>query len=318
MASGSSTVRAARLIRHGEPLRVEPTALPEPGSDEVLVTLQFGGVNPIDRYTALGRVNPEAPLPRTLGGEAAGERDGRPVLVAGERLGGARDGVWSQAAVVPVTAVTELPAGVGAREAAAMGIAGLTALNCVRHLAAVTAEDRVLVLGASGGVGSMIVSLARAAGATVWGQTGSPEKAAGIVEDGAQRAVIGGPERIAAEINDFEPTVAFDPLGDGFVAVLVEAVALRGRIVSFGVSAGADVSFNMQSLYRKMVSLLGYGGMTVPRDERRAGLQEALEAVRAGDLKVRIDEVLALEQVNEAFQRLVDRQVRGNLLLDLG
>ena len=125
------------------------------------------------------------------------------------------------------------------------------------------------------------------------------------------------PERIAAEINDFEPTVAFDPLGDGFVAVLVEAVALRGRIISFGVSAGADVSFNMQSLYRKMVSLLGYGGMTVARDERRAGLQEALEAVRAGDLKVRIDEVLPLEQVNEAFQRLVDRQVRGNLLLDL-
>ncbi|HEY5430633.1 MAG TPA: zinc-binding alcohol dehydrogenase family protein [Solirubrobacteraceae bacterium] len=317
MAPDSSPVRAARLILHGEPLSVEPVDLPETGPDEVRVTLQFGGINPIDRYTALGRVNPEAPLPRTLGGEAAGELDGRPVLVAGERLGGVRDGVWSQAAVVPAAAVVELPAGVQPRDAAAMGIAGLTALNCVRHLAAVTPEDRVLVLGASGGVGSMIVSLARAAGATVWGQTGSPEKVAAIVADGAQRAVVGGPEQIAAEIDQFEPTVAFDPLGGGFAAVLVQAVAPRGRIVSFGVSAGAEVTFNLQLLYRKMVSLLGYGGMIVARDERRAGLQEALEAVRAGELKVRIDEVLALERVNEAFARLVDRQVQGNLLLDL-
>ena len=61
--------------------------------------------------------------------------------------------------------------------------------------------------------------------------------------------------------SDFEPTVAFDPLGDGFVAPLVEAMAPRGRIVSFGVSAGAEVTFNMQLLYRKAVSLLGYGGL---------------------------------------------------------
>ncbi|HEX4010867.1 MAG TPA: zinc-binding alcohol dehydrogenase family protein [Solirubrobacteraceae bacterium] len=317
MANESATVRAARLIAHGEPLRVEEVALPELRDGEVRVRLRYGGVNPIDRYGALGRVGPDMPLPRTMGAEAAGELDGRPVLVAGEGLGGARDGVWAQAAVVPREAVTDVPAGVAPEQAAAMGIAGLTALNCVRDLARVSAEDRVVVLGASGGVGSMIVSLADTAGATVWGQTGSAAKAAGIEEDGADRVIVGGPEEIAGPLAEFQPTVVFDPLGDGFVAPVVEAMAPRGRIVSFGVSAGAEVTFNLQLVYRKMVSLLGYGGGQLTPEERRPGLEAALEAVRAGALRVRVDEVLPLDQVNEAFQRLADRRVQGNLLLNL-
>ncbi len=318
MAADPHTVRAARLVELGAPLQIQEVELPAPGADEVLVDLRYGGVNPIDRYTALGRVNPDSRRPRTLGAEAAGELDGRPVLVAGESLGGQRDGVWAQAAVVPRAAIVDIPEGVRPREAAAMGIAGLTALNCVREVARVTAEDRVLVLGASGGVGSMIVSLARAAGAEVWGQTGSSSKAAAIAEGGAHRVLIGGPDEITEEIGDFAPTVAFDPLGGGFVAPVVEAMSPRGRIVSFGVSAGAEVTFNIQLLYRKAVSLLGYGGIIITREQRRPGLQAALEAVRSGELKVRIDSVLALEDVNEAFVRLVDRRVQGKLLLDLG
>jgi NADPH2:quinone reductase len=310
-------VRAARLHKHGSPLVIESVELPEPGADEVRVQLEFGGVNPIDRYIAEGRVNPGGRLPRTLGGEASGRAEDRPVLVAGEALGSGRDGVWTQAAVVPRAAVVALPDGVAPREAAAMGIAGLTALNCVRKLAKVTSEDRVLVLGASGGVGSMIVTLAAAAGATVWGQSGSQEKAAAIAEDGAERVVVAGPDQLAELVAPLEPTVAFDPLGDGFVAPLVEVLAPRGRLVSFGTSAGAELTFNMQSVYRKALSLLGYGGGQLTRPERRAGLQEALQALRDGSIRVRIDEVLPLERVNEAFARLVARGVQGKLLLDL-
>jgi NADPH2:quinone reductase len=317
MAPGPDTVRAARLIELGQPLEIHEVELPEPAEDEVRVDLHYGGVNPIDRYIAEGQVNPDAIRPRTLGGEASGEVDGRLVLVAGEGLGFVRDGVWAQAAVVPREAVAEVPEGVASEHAAAMGIAGLTALNCVRTLAQVTAGDRVVVLGASGGVGSMIVSLARSAGATVWGQTGSAAKVPAITAEGAHHVLVGGPEEIAAGLADYEPTVAFDVLGDGYVAAVVDAMAPRGRIVSLGVSAGADVTFNMRVLYRKMLSLLGYGGTSLTREERRPGLQAALEAVRAGELSVRIDSVLPLQEVNEAFQRIVDRQVQGKLLLDL-
>lgn len=317
MPQSSSPVRAARLREHGQPLVIETVALPAPGEDEVRVELEFAGVNPVDRYVAEGRVAPDATLPRTLGGEAAGSADGRSVLVAGEGLGSSREGVWAQAAVVPKGAVLPLPDGVQTREAAAMGVAGLTAWNVVHELGRVSGEDRVLVLGASGGVGSMIVSLARASGATVWGQTGSPDKADLIEHQGAHRALVAGPERLAQALSDFEPTVVFDPLGGGYVAPALAALAVRGRLISFGTSAGAEAELNMQTLYRKGISVLGYAGLQLQRDERRRGLEAALGALRDGDLRVRIDEVLPLEQVNDALDRLARRKVQGKLLLAL-
>lgn len=317
MAQDLDRVRAARLHKLGEPLVVDEVELPEPSPDEVRVDLEYGGVNPVDRYVAEGRVNPAGPRPRTLGGEAAGRLDGTPVMVAGEGLGSARDGVWAQAAVVPLGAVTVLPQGVETRDAAAMGVAGLTALKVVRDIGRVTSEDRVLVLGASGGVGGIIVSLAHAVGATVWGQTGSAEKTQGIIDQGADRAIVAGPDDLADQVADLRPTVVFDPLGGPFLAPAVEATELRGRVVSFGTSAGAEVTFNLQTLYRKMMSLLGYGGMQLRPEERRPGLKDALQALSEGSLRMRVDTVLPLEDVNEAFARLVERRVQGNLLLDL-
>jgi NADPH:quinone reductase len=310
-------VRAARLKQHGEPLEIEPVEPPQPSDGEVLVQLAFGGVNPVDRYVAEGRVAPDGPLPRTLGGEASGWLNGLPVLVFGDGLGAARDGVWAEAAVVPMTAVFELPDGVDLRDAAAMGVAGLTAWNVVHGVAHVTGEDRVLVLGASGGVGSMIVSLAAAAGATVWGQTGSEDKASLVREQGAEVAVVAGPDQLADALSDYQPTVVFDPLGDGFVAPAISAITPRGRYVAFGTSAGAEVTFNLQTLYRKAVALLGYGGLQLRQDERRLGLERALAALRDGELRVHIDEALPLEQVNEAFARITQRRVQGKLLLQL-
>jgi NADPH:quinone reductase len=310
-------VRAARLKEHGKPLHVKEVELREPREDEVLVELQFAGVNPIDRYVAEGLVAADRLLPRTLGGEAAGTLDGRPVMVHGEGLGTMRDGVWAEAAVVPRPAVVELPEGVEIRDAAAMGIAGLTAWEVVHEVGRVTAEDRVVVLGASGGVGTIIVSLAHSAGATVWGQTRWPEKTAAIEGQGADRAFVAGADDLLDAIRDFEPTVVLDPLGNGFVAPVIEAIAVHGRIVSFGTTAGAEVQFNMQMLYRKGVSILGYAGGQLPREQRRAALQRALEALRDGSLRVRIDDVLPLDKLNEALERLAQGNHTGKLLLDL-
>src|SRR5258708_38647826 len=150
-----SIIRAARLEEHGRPLVVEDVELREPREDEVLVDLQFGGINPVDTYMAKGTVLPDAPMPRTLGSEASGTAEGGAVLVSGQGVGSVRDGVWAQAAIVPREAVHDIPDGVDHRAAAAMGVAGPTAANVVHALGKVTVDDRVLVLGASGGVGTM-------------------------------------------------------------------------------------------------------------------------------------------------------------------
>lgn len=311
-------IRAARLHEHGRPLEIEEVELAEPGEDEVLVELAFGGVNPVDMYTAQGRVAPDGPLPRTLGSEAAGTADGRPVLVAGEGLGRTREGVWAGAAVVPRAAVVELPDGVDPCDAAAMGVAGLTAWNVVHDLAAVKPQDRVLVLGASGGVGTMIVSLTAAIGAQVVGQTAHSEKTALVERLGAGRVIVTGADELPDALEGFEPTVVFDPLGNGFVQPVIDALTPGGRLVSYGTSAGPEVHMNMQALYRKGLSLLGYGGMIVTREWRRRGLEAVLEALRDGDLKVIVDELLPLDSVNDAFARITERKVCGKLMLELG
>jgi NADPH:quinone reductase-like Zn-dependent oxidoreductase len=128
---------------------------------------------------------------------------------------------------------------------------------------------------------------------------------------------VSSPNGLADELASLTPTVVFDPLGDGFVRPILEAAAPHARIVSFGTSAGAEVEFNLQTLYRKGISILGYAGMLVSAEDRRRGLAAALEALARGELRVAIDEELPLDEVNEAFRRLVERRVQGNLLLAL-
>ena len=319
MTTDSSRSRAARLHAHGKPMVVEEIDAPIPGDDEVLVEMAFGGVNPVDRYTAEGRVAPDGPLPRTLGMEGAGRRadDGRPVLVQGGGLGTTRDGAWAERVVAPAIAVTDIPDGVDLAEAAAMGVAGVTAWRTATEQARVTAGDRVLVLGASGGVGSILVSLCRALGARVWGQTGNPDKAAFITGQGAEEVVTASAGELAAAVEPFAPTVVLDPLGDGFSAAAIEALAPFGRLVSFGVSAGPMAEINMQMVYRKGLTVYGYGGLIEPAERMAAGKAAALAALADGRLKVVVAEVLPLGRVNDAFTALVDRAVTGKIVLDL-
>lgn len=308
--------RVARLHHHGKPLQVEEVDLPEPGRGEVRVRLAFAGVNPVDSYVAAGRVAAQAPLPRTLGSEASGHLDGGPVLVTGSDLGTGRDGVWASSANVPEGAVVPLPDGVDLRAAAALGVAGLTACNIVRR-AAVGPADRVLVLGASGGVGLPTVSLVAASGATVWGQTGSADKADAIRRMGAHDVVITGAESLAETVGPLRPTVVIDPLGGEFTPAALTVLSARGRVVLFGTSAGAESTVNLQTLYRNGLTVFGYAGLSLSDEERDAGLRDAVQALSAGRLCIPVDRVLPLDQVNEALRLLSDRGVVGKVVLDL-
>lgn len=318
MSSESLRARAARLCAHGKPLEVEEVELPAPGEGEVVVEMAYAGVNPIDRYLAEGRVLPDAPLPRTLGVEGAGICEGKPVLVGGGGLGAIRDGLWTERAVVPRRALTPVPPGVDLAEAAAMGVAGVTAWRTATEQARVGPDDRVAVLGASGGVGSILVSLCRSLGARVWGQTGNPGKADFVAGMGADEVVTADAAGLAAALAPLAPTVVFDALGSGFTAAAVEALTPFGRLVSFGVSAGPLAEINMQSVYRKGLTLFGYAGLLEPEERMAAGKVAALAALADGRMRVVVTERLPLERVNEAFLLLTNRAVTGKIVLELG
>ncbi len=311
-------MRAARLLEHGKPLEVRRVPLGEPGPGDVLVEMGFAGVNPVDRYGASGRVAPDAPLPRTLGVEGAGRVEGRWVVMHGHGLGTSRDGLWADAAIVPRTACVDVPDGVDPATAASLGVAGATAYRTVTDLARVSPDDRVVVLGASGGVGTMIVSLVHAIGAQVWGQTGNAMKARAIEESGADRSVVAGADTLAAAVAQLRPTVVFDPLGGGFTGAAIEALEPYGRLVLFGASVDVEGRVPLLVLYRKHLTILGYGGLIEPDDVIHRSVEGALEAVREGRMSVRIDSILPLEDVNDALRRIERREASGKLVLSLG
>lgn len=309
-------VTAARLVQHGQELRIEDVELPEPGDGDVLMDVAFAGVNPVDMYAAQGKVAADAPVPRTLGTEAAGTIGERRVIVRGHGIGTARDGVWATGAVVPQAAVIDVPEGVAMEAAAAMGVAGVTAWRTVTELARVTTDDTVLVLGASGGVGSIIVSVAHDIGATVIGQTGDEGNGGWIKDRGADQVIVADAGRLADALATLQPTVIFDGLGDGFTAAAIEALQPHGRLVLFGTSAGPESHVSLQSLYRKGLSILGYAGLLASDEEIATATRQALKALAAGRFSIPIDAAVPLRDVNEAFDRIARRSVRGKLVLD--
>jgi len=310
------TVNAARLIEHGKAVEIQPVELPEPSDDERVVELDYAGLNPVDRYAIEGKVATDGPLPRTIGSEAAGHLDGSPVLVAGGGLGTTRDGLFATAAVVPKSAIFELPGDVALDEAAALGVVGLTAWRVV-ELAEVGAHDRVLVLGGAGGVGQSLISYAASKGASVWGQTGNAAKAAAITEFGAERAVIADAGKLHEAVREFAPTVVFDPLGGAFTSSALLAIAPRGRLVLFGTSSGDEAKIQLKPLYRSQIQLRTYAGIIATAKERREGLRHAIGEFAAGRLRIRVGRRVPLESVNDAFAALADRSVVGKVMIEL-
>jgi NADPH2:quinone reductase len=309
-------VKAARLAEHGQPLRVEETDLPEPGPRDVVVDIAYAGVNPVDLYAAQGKVAADAPVPRTLGTEAAGTAGGRRVMVRGYGVGTSRDGVWAARAVVPRDALIDVPDDVPLEAAAAMGVAGVTAWRAVTELAQVTADDTVLVLGASGGVGSIIVSAVHAIGATVAGQTGHEDSSGWIKERGADHVVVADDGRLADAAAGLRPTVVFDGLGGGFTGAAIEALQPHGRLVLFGASAGPEGQVPLETLYRNGLTVLGYAGLLEPDEVMSAKIADALRALADGRLTVPVDSAVPLEAVNDAFERISQRQAHGKIVLD--
>ena len=191
----------------------------------------------------------------------------------------------------------------------------VTAWRAARDLAALQPADRAVVLGASGGVGSLIVQLAKGTGATVWGQIGSPDKAALVEDLGADRAVVATAATLVETVADLKPTVLFDALGDGFTGAAIAALQPHGRLILFGASAGPRAEFQVASLYRKGLTVYGYGGLNEPPERLAEGTAKVVAELMAGRLRVPIDEVLPLAQAAEAHRRLLDRAVRGKILL---
>lgn len=309
-------MRAAVLREIGGGLELAELPDPVPAPGEVLVEVTHASVNPLDIWISQGAPGAAASLlPWIPGTEGAGTLDGQPVLVRGGGLGMTRHGLFATKVAAPAVAVVTLPPGTDPAAAAGLGVAGLTAWNCVHTVGACATDDRVLVLGASGGVGSLAVQLAASAGATVWGQTTSAAKASSVEAMGASHVVVTDAVGLAASTAALAPTLVIDGLGGSFTRAAVESLQPGGRLVLFGVSAGDEISMSGRGLYRKGLSLLGYTGLLEPADRQAALLSKLLDLVRAGHLRVPV-ELVPLAEADSTFRRILSRDVHGKLVLD--
>ncbi len=310
-------MRAARLHSIGGTLQLDELPDPQPGPDDQLVEIAFASVNPLDVWITQGSVGAAAAnLPWIPGTEATGHVDGRPVLVRGGGLGVMRPGLYCSRIAVPESWLLPVADGLDLAQVAAMPVAGITAWQALHGRAHIDADDRVLVLGASGGVGALAVQLVKAAGATAWGQTGSPAKVDGITANGADNVVVTGADGLESAVESYQPTVILDALGGPFTDAAIGAIANKGRLVVYGTSNSEQVSINLRRLYRKGVNLLGYAGLVDTPEEQRAALDTLLAMMAAGTLRVPVGDVLPLSEASMAHARILGRGVEGKIVLD--
>lgn len=287
---------------------IEP---PQPYRDETLVAVRAVSLN-----RGEARYLPRREEGTVHGWDVAGvvEReaaDGRGPA-RGERVVGLVDeGAWAELAAVPTARLATLPDEVSFEAAATLPVAGLTAMRAL-EVAGPLLGRRVLVTGASGGVGRFAIQLARDGGAHVTGVSSSAERAQGLAELGADE-VIG---ELTPDGERFDAIL--ESVGGSSLAAALARVAPWGIVVSFGNSSAAETTFDVSTFYGRSGARL-YGLRVFDELERRGSavsdLQLLAERVAAGRLDPQICLTRSWREAGEALQALIERRVRGKAVL---
>lgn len=322
-------MRAIRVAETGGPEVLVPGAVEprDPEPDEVRVRVAFAGVNYVDTYHRTGLYPKERPF--TPGVEGAGEVEavgaGVEHVAPGDRVAWAmHPGSYAEYAVVPGWRLVRVPDDVELETAAAVMVQGMTAHYLVTSTYALGEGDVALVHAAAGGVGLLLVQLAKAAGATVIGTCSTREKAERVRRAGADHVIRYTETEFRPEVqrltDDRGATVVYDGVGRATFRDSLASLRPRGMLVLYGQASGPVEPIDPGdlakggSLFLTRPSLADY---TRDRGEVEWRARELLSAVRDGGLDVRIHEVLPLEEASRAHRMLEGRETSGKLLLAL-
>ncbi len=299
---------------------------PRPGPGEVVVRLGAAGVNFVDTYHRAGLY--PMPLPFTPGVEGAGTvvaaGDGADGVAVGDVVAWAdgSSGTYAELVRLPAARAVRVPAGVEAPVAAAALLQGLTAHFLTRDTYRLTAGSRCLVHAAAGGVGLLLVQLAKAAGAEVFATVGSPDKARLAEAAGADHVILYRDEDFGSAIERIAGPRALDVVYDGVGGATFErgldVLRPRGVMVTFGNASGpvdpvAPLTLMAKgSLFLTRPTLRDHVATTT---ELRSRAADVLGAVASGALDVRVGATLPLSEARRAHELLEGRETTGKALL---
>jgi NADPH:quinone reductase len=288
-----------------EAVRLTEIAEPVATGEDVLVEVRQAALNYGDLNDARsGRVPPGAVIGSDVAGVVLRSGPGGPP--PGTRVVALASGAFAEQVVVDPGSLAEVPTTVDLAQAAALPVAGVAALRALRASGAVLGR-RVLITGASGGVGRFAVRLASTAGAYVIASVGRPERGAGLTELGADEVVV-GLDGIDAPVD-----VVLDNVGGRQLVAAWQLLAPRGSLQSIGWTSGEPAVFPPYSTIGPAKSLTSF----LNEGSAAADLADLVRLVESGALPVEIGWRGPLERFADAADALRGRRVNGKAILDV-
>ena len=318
-------MQAIQVSQVGGPEVLTPVDLPvpTPKPNEALVQIKAAGVNFIDVYFREGRY--PTPLPFVNGQEASGvvTEVGSEVttLKPGDRVAYTSSlGSYAEYAAVPASRLVKIPDELDFEQAAAAMLQGMTAHYLVHSSYPLKKDETALIHAAAGGVGLLLVQMAKQIGARVIATAGTQEKAQLARDAGADECIVYTEADFETETRRLTDGVhvVYDGVGKATFDKDLNVLRPRGYLVLFGGSSGAVPPFDLIKLSQKgslFITRPTLAHYTITRDELEWRANDVLGSIARGELKLRIYKVYPLADAEQAHRDLEARKTTGKLLL---
>ena len=322
-------MKAIRIHQHGgaEVLRYEDAAVPEPGAGEALIEIHVSGVNFVDTYVRSGLYKVPS-MPFTPGAEGAGivSKLGSGVtdVRVGDRVAYATSlGSYAEFAAVPSWKLALLPESVDFRAGAAMMLQGMTAHYLTASTFPLKSGQTALVHAGAGGVGLLLIQIAKKLGAAVIATAGTSAKAELARGAGADESIVYSNQDFEAEVKRMTKgagvDVVYDAVGAATWEKSLNCLAPRGYLVLYGNASGPVPPFDplvlmKASLFVTRPTLVHYAGN---REEVKWRTKDLFGWFAAGELKLKYDHVFPLADAARAQTELESRRTTGKVLLQV-
>jgi NADPH2:quinone reductase len=324
MTGGIMKAIQVREVGGPEVLKYVEVPSPEPGPGEAVVEIKVAGVNYMDIYARDG--SNQTALPFIPGGEGAGivgsVGDGVTGVTIGDRVTYTGAGKsYAEKVVVPAWRLIKIPDGLDIEECAASMLQGMTAHYLSHSTYALTSDDVALIHSGAGGVGLLLIQMAKMCGAQVITTVSTDEKASLAKEAGADHTILYTRQSFGDEVGRITGgmgvQVVYDAVGATTFDQSINSLAVRGCMVLYGQSSGPVLPVAVSVLNAKSIFLTrpSLGSYTQTRIELEERAHAVLGWVKSGELKLRIHDRYPLAEAAEAHRELESRLTSGKLLL---
>lgn len=319
-------MKAVQMNQTGGPdvLKYVDVPDPKPGPGQVVIDLRAIGVNFMDIYSRSGLYPVNLPL--ILGGEGAGivsqAGSGVTDVKVGDMVAYSNvNASYAEKVVAPADRLVKVPAGVDPKTASAAMLQGMTAHYLVHDTYPLKRGETCLIQAGAGGVGLLLIQMAKMRGATVITCVSTQDKARLAKEAGADHVIIYTQQDFAAEVKRITGgaglPVVYDSVGKTTFDKSLECLAPRGYMVLFGQSSGPVPPVSPFTLQAKSLFLTrpGLGHYTATRQEYLRRATDVFNWIAQGKLKLTIHATFPLKDAAEAHRQMENRATAGKLLL---